>query len=263
MRAVRLVGLAEMALAAAALCVAVAAAAPNEICDPSLPSPKDDPHAYRLRGDRCEGRYVREVGGTTLLVASLVESFEVFDRTSARPLNVVWPIPPGATEVRVRAQGLKRRMYYRMDTRRPAGAGSYVWPSSLLAVMVQRRDDIGLLASTRLLIRGVERDVYLPVRVGYGQSPSRSERYELIVVPGVQLSELFVTLSELGPEGQVRQVIRKDEPLRYGYYPAERGISIEMAGLGRAGIYRVDLAARIESGGASTRELWFYHSGKR
>jgi hypothetical protein len=248
---------------ALSLLLGVAAAhAQGEICDPSLPSPKDDPQGYRLREDRCEGRYVKEVGGTTLVVGSLVETFESLDRSSTRPLRILWPVPPAAEEVHLRAQGVKRRLYYRMDTRRPAAAGSYLWPSSPLLSVIERREDIGVLAMTRLTIGRLERDVYLPVRVGYTELPSRGERYELIVIPGMQLTEVFVTLSQAGADGGERRVLRKNEPLQYGYYPADRAIPIGISGLGPAGFYRIELAARLESGGAATRELWFYHPGK-
>lgn len=252
-------------LVAASLLLRIGAAhAQGSLCDPSLPSPATDPLGYRQRGDRCEGRYIKDVGNTTLTFGSLVESFAPVDRASARPLYVVWPVPPGAQEVHLRAQGLKRRLYYRMDTERPAASGSYTWPSTLLVAVAPGAGDIGLLASTRLYVGGTLREVHLPLRVGYAQHPPSADRYELVVVPGVQLSELFYTLNELDTDGRLRHSIRQNVALEYGYYPAERaiGITIPSALLRASGFYQVQLVARLESGGVAMAELWLYHRGR-
>src|SRR4030095_5428753 len=55
---------------------------PNVVpaCDSLVKPRATDPLSYRQRGDRCEGVYGKDVGGSSdLLVASLVESFEAID----------------------------------------------------------------------------------------------------------------------------------------------------------------------------------------
>jgi hypothetical protein len=47
-------------------------------CDPELRPPLDDLYSYRLRGDRCEGIYIKDVAGKNLDLVSLTESFEDF-----------------------------------------------------------------------------------------------------------------------------------------------------------------------------------------
>src|SRR5919108_743620 len=91
-------------------------------CDPYLGQVSDNPYGYRMRGDRCEGIYIKEVSTTILLVASLTESFEDYDLNSSKPLLIEWNKASGDGVVRLRAQGLRRRLYYRMDTVRPRGS---------------------------------------------------------------------------------------------------------------------------------------------
>jgi hypothetical protein len=74
-------------------------------CDPQLKQSSGASNGYRLRGDRCEGIYAKEVGSTTLLVASLVESVEDFNPASDRNLFVEWNAP-GKADIRLRAQAL-------------------------------------------------------------------------------------------------------------------------------------------------------------
>ncbi len=237
------------------------ATARADFCDSSLPSPANDPLGYRLRGDRCEGRFIKEVGNTTLSLRSVVESVEPLDVSVARMLRADWPVPPGAADVALRVQGVKRRLYYRMDTRRAAASGGFAWPSDLLTTVAPTLDDLGLLASTRLTVGGTDHEVYLPLRVG--ASPRAGQAYTLVIVPGVALSEVYVTVDELAVDGSVRHNVIPDEPLQYGYYPAERGIEfrLPLRALGGPGLVRVRLVARLEAGGSATIDAWLYHPG--
>jgi hypothetical protein len=107
-------------------------------CDPDIRSSGDDVYGYRLREDRCEGIYVRNVGMTTLLVASLTESFENFNPAASQNLQVDWPAL-GDNNVRLRAQAFRHKLYYRMDSLRPAGNNSYTWSPNLLATFNLKR----------------------------------------------------------------------------------------------------------------------------
>src|SRR5262245_57769459 len=90
------------------------AAAQSRACDPLLTQPAASPHGYRLRGDRCEGIYVQEVAGTPLVVASLTDGFAPFDLKTVQHLLLTWSAPAD-TELHLRALGLRRKLYYRMD----------------------------------------------------------------------------------------------------------------------------------------------------
>ena len=100
---------------------------PQDFCDPSLPRNANDAYAYRNRGDRCEGLYIQGVAGTALRLVSLTELVEDFDPAFSKDAVIEWAVSPPSV-VHLRAQGLRRRMYYRMDTDRQASDTSYRWP---------------------------------------------------------------------------------------------------------------------------------------
>ena len=237
-------------------------AAQDRHCDPQLKQTSTDPTGYRPRGgDRCEGIYIREVGNTTLLVASLTESVEDFDSAGGKPLLIEWTPPEGA-EVHLRANSLRHRLYYRMDAVRPPGSRSYTWPTNLLATFNLRRNELGLLAWTAHAVGGTTRDVYVPLRVRQGEG-SRSSSYRLTVLPGVELSEIYFSIAPVGSDGRPGAFIKQDEPLKYGYYPADRAVSIPLPALPAPGIYRLEITAQRRSGGAaSAAPIWLYHSGR-
>src|SRR5690349_2192983 len=65
--------------------------AQQDPCDQFLRASAQDPYGYRLRTDRCEGLYIREVSGMPLTLASLVESVEDYDLALGTNLLVEWP----------------------------------------------------------------------------------------------------------------------------------------------------------------------------
>ena len=214
---------------------------------------------YSNRGDRCEGLYIKQVGSTTLLVVSLTESFEAYHTESGKALRIAWSKPPGTGPLHIRAQGIQRRLYYRMDTFQPGDKGSFTWPSDVLASLHISKDDIGVLGWSRLPIGATEEDVYIPVRVSQEGGLPHPGSFTLVILPGVELSEVYVSLAPTGPDGKPKQFLKDGEKLGYGYYPAERGIEIPISGLKEKGIYYMQIGATLRTGGSSTIELWIYN----
>lgn len=231
---------------------AAAQAAP---CDPSLAPTASDPWGYRVRGDRCEGIYAQPVAGTPLIVASFTERFDPFDADATSSLTLYWPAN-GSGEVRLRAIALRRRFYYRMDAVQPAAGGSWEWPADLLAALDLTRPELGVAAWTRKTAGAAERDVYLPLRIG-ARTEDESDGYALVVMPQVELSEVYVSVSLMDSDGRAVTWLRDEEPLGYGYYPADRPIEIPLARPGEPGLYRVQIGARMRAGGSIASELWF------
>lgn len=227
-------------------------------CDPTLPQPAA-PQGYRLRGDRCEGIYVQDLAGTTLRLASLTRSFSDFDPTTERQLRLAWT-PLGSTQTHVRASALKHGLYYRMDAVRPAGAASYDWPTDMLKEFQLSKMQLGVLAWTPHVFGTKEQDVYLPLRVG--PQGNDAALYVLVIVPGVELEQLFITIAALGDDGKTRAFLKNREPLNYGYYPAEQPIRIPItvSGGDSPGFYFVRLGAPLMGGGSATIEFWFAHA---
>ncbi len=245
-----------------ALALASGEAAPASAadqCDRNLLAPSTSPLAYRLRGDRCEGLYVEEVSGSAILIASWTEAFDDFEIARSPKLTVVWDAPEGAGPVRLRAQGLRRRLYYRMDTVRPAGDSSFDWPTDLLAELRIPRQDLGVVALAMTPVSGAEREVYLPLRIAQGSPPARSGSYRLAILPGTELGEVYVTLARVTEPSRTR--LKDGEPLGYGYYPANRPFEITVTGLDAKGFYQLTIGATLKGGGATTTDAWFYHPG--
>jgi hypothetical protein len=237
--------------------------APNVVpaCDSLVKTRATDPLRYRQRGDRCEGVYGKEVGGSSnLLVASLVESFEAIDDTSALPLRVEWT-PPDGEAVELRAYSIKPGLYYRMETARPIAASPYVWPADVLQALRIGNGDIGVVGTASPMMGGVRREVLVPLRIGHRKAPAHSARYRVTIWPGKELSEVFVTLATAGADGKPVTYLQRDEDLAYGFYPAERAVDIRLKPLTARGIYYVLIAATLKGGGSATSEFLLFHPG--
>lgn len=230
-------------------------------CDPQLPPAQDDPNAYRLRGDRCEGIYIKQVAGGALRVVSLTESFEDYDPTSGGALVVEWtPFGDGAVHLRADQVG-RPHFYYRMDALRPPGEKSFTWPSGMLSVFTLKRAEIGVVGWTSVTVGHATRDVYLPLRIRQKGAALASQGYDLEVASGAQLNQVFVSVAAVGEDGQPTVFLKKDEPLQYGYYPPDRKIRIRIPAPGSPGLYSIELDATLAAGGSSAATLWFYHHG--
>jgi hypothetical protein len=222
--------------------------------------PTAGPYGYRLRGDRCEGLYEKQVGGTPLSIVSLTEFFEDRSTTSGTPLLVEW-VPPSNSDFRLRAEGIRRKLYYRMESRRPADSRSYEWPSDVLAALNIKLDQIGILGWTRYSLGGVERDVHVPLQVKRKGASAQCATYVLVLFPGVELEELYVSLASLGEAGEPVRWLRRDQPLLYGYYPAETAIKVRLKELAAPGLYQLAISAKLASGGSTALTRWIYHGG--
>jgi len=226
-------------------------------CDPGLTGSPASPAAYRQRGDRCEGIYALQVNSTQIRLASMVEAF-AYDPEDPQALQVTWARPAGDYgPVRLRAQSLQPNSYYRMDTTVGAGRTAYEWPSDVLASLKLPASTVGVLAWTRLA--GEERDVYLPLRVSQGKAPAGGGEYQVAVVPDHRLREIHVTLTPLDAAGALRPPVFERE-LGYGLYMAKEATVFSFARPDGGGIYQVDIACEIWSGGSMTTSFTFYQS---
>ncbi len=256
-----ILGAALPALLLPGLLMSAPLSAAESHCEPYLVTPSAHPFGYRMRGDRCEGIYVREVASATLLVASLTESFENYDLSLGKDLLVEWTTL-GDGSFRLRALGLKRRLYYRMDTVRPPSVTSYTWPSNILTALSIPRKNIGVIGWTQYTVGETKRNVYVPLRVSQQKDPMRRGTYQLVLLPGRELKEVFVSMATVGTDGHPKAFLRDGEALEYGYYPAERGIVIPISDVEAPGIYYLEIGAILRSGEATAVELWFYHPGE-
>lgn len=224
-------------------------------CDPNLQQTGGDPNGYRLRGDRCEGVYVRGVGGTTVVV-SLTEYVEDFNPAASRSLRVEWTAP-GNGNVRLRAYSLRHRLYYQMDSLRPTGNSSYDWPTDLLSALKLTKGDLGIVALTSYQVGNSKREVYLPVRIKQQSATGKSSGNQLVLLPDTELDNVFISLAPVMKDGSLGASI-KNWALGRGFYPAGRGIKITIPQVKIPGMYFLKVGATFKAGGSSTKEVWFY-----
>jgi hypothetical protein len=218
-------------------------------CDSSLILNTDNPLGYNNRGDRCEGIYIKEVGSTTLSIVSLTGFFEQYNIKSGKPIHIEWDKPPDDSIVHIRVQGIKRRLYYRMDTFQLSGTKSYTWSSDILASLNIHKEDIGIVGISRYFVGQTLHNVYLPLCIRQEESKLHIGSYKLILLPGVELTEVYISLAPTGSDGMPKEFIKDEEKLGYGYYPAERGIVISISGLQEVGTYYMEIGAILKAGG--------------
>jgi len=247
-------------LVAAVMLPAGAPAFAQMHCDPSLAQSTNHPYRYMQRGDRCEGVYIQAVAGTTLALLSFTASLGELDIESGRPLLLEWPAAPGGRDVQLRAQSMQRRLFYRMDTSVRAGGTRYRWPLDGLAVVKLARADVGLVGFTRMTIGGVEHEVLLPLSASQSAGTQAAPAvYTLLLRPAVGLSEVYVSVAPLGPDGRAAQGLGRE--LGYGLYPADALVEVPIDAPRERGLYAVQIGARLRSGGSTTLRFVFYHAG--
>jgi len=228
-------------------------------CDPSLPVVPNNSLSYHDLGDRCEGIYIQQLGSTTLQLVSFTKSFEAYNLSSGKPLQIKWDKSPSNSITRLRARGTKRKLYYRMDTYCSPEKNSFNWPVNILSTLNVLKNDIGVVGITKYVIGGKERDIYLPLSISQQKEIKKNRDFKLVLLPGVELSEIYISIRQIKQDGKPGLVIKNGVKLGYGYYPADRTINIPIMGLKEKGIYYLEAGATLRNGGSSSIEIWFYN----
>jgi hypothetical protein len=226
---------------------------PQNGCDPNLRAKAEDSYGYRQRGDRCEGVYVQEVSASLWVASFTREPLQLAPQPDS--LRLTWS--PRDAEVHLRADALRPRVHYRMDAVRPVLSTGYVWNTSLLNFFRLEQKELGIVAWSQMRLGDTNRQLYVPVGVNEAKSGPPTAG-EVILVPGAELRELYLTFALLKPDGTPADYIAKDKPLRYGYYPAQRGVPIELPPWKTPGIYLLEFGAELATGGVSSERIWFY-----
>jgi hypothetical protein len=190
-------------------------------------------------------------------LVSFTGSFEDYDLISRESLQVTWTVPITGS-VNLRAQGLKRRLYYRMDTLLPGNQLSFEWPTNILAPLTIERDDIGVTAWYLKELGGLPRTIYAPVQVWQKNPPQLPNTYRLIVVPGRELAEVYVSVAPL-LDGKRSLQDLSAQALGYGQYPVDRGIEIPIERPALPGIYSVEVSADLVNGGVAALQFYFHN----
>ena len=235
----------------------IPAATAESLCDPGLQGSPGSSLAYRMRGNRCEGIYALQVSSTQIWLASFTDALDL-DAANDQDLTLSWQAPATAQTLSLRAQSLRPRTYYRMDTAVQLPATRFAWPSDVVASLQLSADEVGLLGWTKLAVHGSEREVYLPVTVSQAQAPAPQEQYRIAFVASMRLSEVYISLTPLDENGTPRQPVFADLPLGYGYYPAKEATVFVLDRQPKAGLYQLDISCTMMDGSSATTSFWLY-----
>lgn len=230
----------------------------QDYCDPELKGVVGDPLSYKIRGDRCEGRYDPDVDLKILFVASLTEFFEEYDLRSKDNLILEWSAPD-TDRVHLRAEGIRRKLYYRMDT--VSDSASYSWPMDVLKGLAISQGDVGVVGWTRHTVGGNQSDVYLPLRIRQKEKPSPTANYRVVLFSDVELTEVYISLALVGDDGHPRRFLMEEEALDKGYYPAKRKIEFLMPSLETPGFYSLEIGVTFSTSEPFGIKRLFYHHG--
>ncbi len=257
---------------AAAFALLPATSGAQSPCDPSLRALPGET-GYRKRGDRCEGFFARsdavlamqpprEPGaqqplaaapapsptsmsptpatsgqsgtGTPLHLAGLTQYFAYQGQPSA-PLEVRWTAP-GSGKVRLRVQGIRRQLYYRMDAEVDAAGGTFEWPTAVLDAARLRADALGATAAVQSMIGGRLQDVYLPLRIGERGQDAKCGPTRLVVWPTTRFDSVTVAERPLSKAGATLS-----REVGLGYYPPNSPITVLLGDPLAAGLHMVRL----------------------
>lgn len=242
-------------LAVAAAPLAAQGTPPRAACDSGLVQLAAPVNGYQARGDRCEGVYARQVAGTTMFLSSFTETFEQYDIDSDDPLVIHWDARTDSG-VQLRAETIKAGRYYRMDTRTTPRDSLYRWPNRILSSERLAKSDIGVLGWTRVNVGGRRRIAYVPLAITQKGAPTSCGPLQLAFSIETRLTEVLVSLSQIDSTGADKRVIKSDEPLNRGFYPAGSPIlvSLKRSDLAVPGLYSLKVSASLSPRGNYSHE---------
>jgi hypothetical protein len=224
-------------------------------CDDNLLRLAAPVNGYQQRGNRCEGLYARQVAGTTLFLSSFTESFEKYDLESDDSLLVRWHVPSDSS-IQLRAETIRPGRNYRMDARAVPRDTAYRWSNRILRSERIGRSDLGVLGWTRVTVGNRKRLAYVPLAISQKTALSACGPLQIVLSTEVRLTEVLISVAQIDTTGAELRVIKKDEPLQRGFYPAGSPIAIELkrADLAAPGLYSLKVSAVLSPSGSFARD---------
>jgi hypothetical protein len=224
-------------------------------CDPLLKQDLEHPQGYRDRSDQvCEGVYATDVSSTGLTLASFTGPLRSIDLSTPAEFSFIWKAV-GEGEVRIRADSLRPRFYYRLDAIRPAGDGRLSWSNGIPSQYGLRTAEFGVLATLRNPARAGD-PVYLPLSIMSGDISTPVTPYIVTVRSGADIEEVYWSLSKQGEDG----FITYDEALGYSPYPAGQPVGITLDRLHGPGLYQLTVSAELRGGLRDSLAISFLHA---
>ncbi|VUX56156.1 exported protein of unknown function [uncultured Woeseiaceae bacterium] len=220
-------------------------------CDPSIRQNPGHPQGYQQRSDSlCEGVYATGVSSFSLTLASLTGPLRDIDLGKSGNYRLEWKTTMRG-DVRIRADSLRPRFYYRMDTARPASEAGITWKNAIPAYHKLRTREIGLLAMQR---DETGKTLYLPVRISPEGQTALSTPYHAMIFSGADIEEVYWSLDR-GSEQLVWERAVNRSP-----YMARQPITIQFDEVTEPGTYHVTITAELRNGMTNAVEFDFLHA---
>jgi hypothetical protein len=190
-----------------------------------------------------------------MFLSSFTATFEKYDLNADDPLVIHWSAPADSG-LQLRAETIKAGRYYRMDAHAAPRDSMYRWPNRILSSERLARSDLGVLGWTRLTLGGRRRVAYVPLAITQKGSPIACGPLQVAFSTETRLIEVLVSLAQVDSTGAEARVIKKDEPLGRGFYPAGSPILITLkrADLAAPGLYSLKISAALSPRGNYSHE---------
>jgi hypothetical protein len=198
----------------------------------------------------CEGVYATGVSSLGVTLASLTGPLRDIDLGKPGDYRLEWKTGLQG-EVRIRADSLRPRFYYRMDTARPGSEAGITWKNAIPAYHKLRTREIGLLAMQR---DATGKKLYLPVRIGSKGETAPSTPYQATIFSGADIEEVYWSLDR-GSEQLVWE-----RPVNRSPYMAHQPITIQFDEVTEPGTYHVTITAELRNGMINAVEFNFLHA---
>lgn len=223
------------------------------LCDPGLPQRRDDPYGYRVRGDRCEGLFAREVGAGAPRIVGFGRHVEDFDAMAGGALRLRWPRPPLDGPVRLRVHCLRPRVYYRMDTQAPGGRNEFSWSPGLLASLGLRRGDLAVIGWVTQGAADGPRRVLLPVDLLQRAAAPADRPLRMWAICDAEVTQWVLRWWPDGDSGRAVEIAGAA-----GYHPPGSAFEFTLPATRGTPVVRVELLASLRDGGVSSSEGWVH-----
>jgi hypothetical protein len=235
-------------------------------CDPALPRNESQAAGYRQRSDRCEGIYKRDVASFGVQLVSLTGApgggQPLQDLcTEGQAAHLVWPRSSAPSRpIRLQVESLRRQLFYRLDSERPAQSSSYEWPSEPRCSneVRLRGPELGVLARTQSSLADKPIDVLLPVALSSQPAAGVRPPYRAALVAGRRVSEVYITLWRYANPATPERITFERPLDARPYLPGVPIIiGLSEADVKERGLYRLRASVEFESGERETLDVYF------
>jgi hypothetical protein len=240
-------------------------ASPGMLCDDQISIPKDHPFAYKNRGDRCEGIYIKKISGYGGSIVSFLKIGKKVKSKNNNNVYLYWDIPkePSIFKdkiVYIEAKSINQRIPYRMDTQISSN-NYYEWKTDIIEYYKLDFTEICIKAIMRNNDEKKIKKIIIPLEL-CDDSKVRNfkDKYEIKILSDKTISKALLSIVKTNSNGELLnvaynnlKVISSEKPYR-ALYPINFRLNTN------SGFYFFNIGLEYESGDFDSIDGYFYHS---